>query len=445
MDQPMTMFDAVEARQPTELAYQMGAKPENFRATKDFLRERQLTAPDRAARGLESIHPGETDLAVAGQKMRNTSQAKLESDVAQQTARVDQGYDTIRRNNWYVGTEEGSPLLQRLQNPKSNVAKYVKKIRGSVSEESLEPFGDNSFEVLNEAKKAMDHDIRNWETLSLTDRQLAGSRGKLIQSRDELRETLINEVPGYQTVLNRYARHMPEITRVQEGPIGQIAGRDPTSYRNIPAQLTKLTPAELQQMRVDLGPNGLEILKENFRAHLEDLAHSDDTGNKVVGFLTKGTKAYRKLETLLGTDDLSELYQFFDNERRMAYTAKEIAGGSPTAPRIEGMKSLEEEDIPALGFAKNLQRKGPLGYAAEFVGNAIAGNASEKQKALYGRTARELYQTGPGARNLIDAIIAERVGTLPVQQGVRRSTAQAIPAVDSILIDAIMNKRGGNR
>jgi hypothetical protein len=419
----------------------MGAKPENVAASKDVLQKRADMGAERAGRGLDTVSPKQVDPATAGRNLKEAALAKITGDVAKRTTRVEKGYDTIAKGGHTIQAEPGSAIAQRLAEPDSVLNGYIGKVRRGTGRDRLRGKTDDSFEILNEVKKEIDHDIQHFDQISLTDRKAAWSERDLIIAKNELVDEMKKQVPGYETVLKRYAKMSPEIDRMQSSHMGRFAQTQDTSLSFLPGQLSRLTPAQLAQMRKDLGKKGTTLLRENIRAHLDDLAASDTTGNKVMTFLTKGTKAYNRLKTVMGEDELDKLYRFFDNERRMANTTKQIAGGSATAPRLEGTKSLEADMVPELAFAEGLKKKGIYGTARDYLIDSFMGAPTEKKKELYGRTAKELFSTGRGAQRLIDAILAERLRTAPAQEAVRARTAEAIPAMDSVLLDYFMNQK----
>lgn len=197
----------------------------------------------------------------------------------------------------------------------------------------------------------------------------------LKQIRNELRDTLKENVPPYKKALSEYAGEMEVIDAMRSGM----------------SDFKKLAPEQLQKMLSDMSNSEKTAFRTGVARNLYDQITRSYQNRNVANEIVNDVKATAKLEQLF--DDPSHFRLFkaaLEREAQMFEQAGKILAGSQTQKRKFMNEALEEgSDI------------------GQVIGQAITGSPSNALTGLVARLANSATITPAVADKMADMLMAK--------------------------------------
>lgn len=281
-------------------------------------------------------------------------------------------YKTARN----IAEAQKSLAIIRGEDPSKFDLPEIYKPTGKLSDsgaEILEPTKLPDVRTLDFMKRALDAQIK--VGYASDNAAVKANTATLKEIRNELRDTLKENVPPYKKALSEYAGEMEVIDAMRSGM----------------SDFKKLAPEQLQKMLSDMSNSEKTAFRTGVARNLYDQITRSYQNRNVANEIVNDVKATAKLEQLF--DDPSHFRLFkaaLEREAQMFEQAGKILAGSQTQKRKFMNEALEEgSDI------------------GQVIGQAITGSPSNALTGLVARLANKATITPQVADKLSDMLMSK--------------------------------------
>ncbi len=341
-------------------------------------------AGERVTGLLDAVAPLEDD---AGSRVVQGANTVIDGVIGERTKAAKPLYDAIRKKYPELRTDavEGALTNKRVKEAIEFVRKEIPEYSGKA---------DQNFDILNEARRYLygeqEKAIREGQNY------IAGlyrdARSRLTSAMDEA-------IPGeYKAARKAFEDRSTFLSGIQEGPLGAVANLAEGKADKAGAMVFKMRPSDIEQLKMQLGPDSRDAFRAMIRGHLQTMADGTQDGFNKVRKAIGSKQAKDRIRAALGEDEGNKLIENLQREDWYQRFSNMYGYGSDTASNLaEGQNFSRMTDaIDKLSGALS----SPLQFGRDSM-KGLAKMTTRRSEAKYANDlAKILFDTGQGRESL---------------------------------------------